>query len=297
MAGARVALRPGGVYTLPSSGGSSMYKPSSTFGSIVGTITLCLLALCQSALSHADGPVLDRVYDSGILRVAMTVDQPPFSMRNRAKAIVGFDVELAQALAGAMQVKLEIVEMPFDELLPAVADDKVDAAISGISITPGRTRQVSFVGPYILSGKSMLTTARIKRVVTDTAQFDDPEIRIVALRGSTSESFVRRKLPRASLNTIANYNEGIEQLVTGSIDAMVADMPILQLAMLRYPEAGLGIIEPQLSVEPLGIAIGRDDPQFQNLLRNYLHAFDQAGLISRLRAKWFEDNSWMATLP
>jgi polar amino acid transport system substrate-binding protein len=67
--------------------------------------------------------------------------------------------------------------------------------------------------------------------------------------------------------------------------------------MLRYPDAGLGIIEPQLSVEPLGVAIAKGDPQFENLLRNYLYAFDKGGLIPRLRKQWFEDNSWIAKLP
>lgn len=261
------------------------------------TAIVCSAALCHAAISNAESPVLDRVVDSGVLRVAMSLDQPPFNMRIRDKSIVGFDVDLAQALAGAMHVKLEIVEKPFGDLLPALIEGKADMAISGITITPERTRQVSFVGPYTLSGKSILTTARIKEVAKDGAVFNDSEIRLVALKNSTSESFVQRELPKAALHTIPNYNEGIQMLLTGSVDAMVADIPILKLAMLRYPDANMGMIEPPLSVEPLGIAIGKNDEQFENLLRNYLHAFDQAGLIPRLRKKWFEDNSWIATLP
>ena len=144
---------------------------------------------------------------------------------------------------------------------------------------------------------AMITTVQIKGVVKSADDFNDPEIHVVALEKSTSESFVQRRLPDASLHSIANYNEGIEMLLTGKVDAMVADIPILQLIMLRYPDAGLGIIEPQLSVEPLGVAIPSGDPQFENLLRNYLRAFDKAGLIPKLRAAWFEDNSWIATLP
>ncbi len=260
-------------------------------------LALAVLCLVLPLRVVADGPVLDRVVETGVLRVAMSVDQPPFNMRNRAKTIIGFDVDLARALANAMRVKLEVVERPFAELLPAVTKGDADIAISGLTITPERTRSVSFVGPYTLSGKSMLTTVRIKKVATSGADFNAPEIRIVALADSTSESFVRRQLPRADLHTIPNYNEGIQMLLTGQVDAMVADIPILQLSMLRYPDAELGIIEPQLSVEPLGLAIARGDAQFENLLRNYLHAFEQSGLLPRLRAKWFEDNSWIATLP
>jgi polar amino acid transport system substrate-binding protein len=256
-----------------------------------------LVALCLSSLGLAASPVLDRVVENGVLKVAMSVDQPPFNMRSRDKSVIGFDVDLAQALADAMQVKLEIVETPFGELLAALADSKADMVISGMTITPERTRKVSFVGPYTLSGKSILTTARIKGVAEDSAVFNDAEIRVVALKNSTSESFVQRNLPKASLHTIGNYDEGIQMLLTGRIDAMVADIPILKLSMLRYPGAGLSMIEPALSIEPLGIALPNNDKQFENLVRNYMSSLDRSGLTTRLREKWFEDNSWITQLP
>jgi polar amino acid transport system substrate-binding protein len=257
---------------------------------------ILILVMLPATLAQADA-VLDRVLKKGVLRVAMSVDQPPYNMRNKDNEIVGFDVDLAKTLAKVMQVELEIVEMPFSELLPSIPRGKADMAISGLTITPERTQKVSFVGPYLLSGKSIITTERIKNVVQGSEDFNDPEIRVVALEGSTSEIFAQRQLPNAAFHSIANYNEGIEMLLTGAVDAMVADVPRLKLIKLRYPEAALGILEPQLSVEPLGIAISRKDPQFENLLRNYLHGMEQAGFIPRLRKTWFEDDSWIETLP
>lgn len=256
-----------------------------------------LFLLAFSSVSLASGPVLDRVVDTGVLRVGMSGDQPPFNFHDRSKKVVGFDIELAQAFAAAMQVELEIVEIPFGDLLEALTGGRVDMVMSGMAITPERSAQVRFIGPYTMSGKSILTTARIKDVVTDTAQFNDPGIRVVALRGSTSEVFVQRNLPRASLATITYYNEGIEQLLTGEIDAMVADIPILKLSMLRNPGAGLGIIDPPIAVEPIGIAIPDNDAQFANLVRNFLSAFEKTGLTNRLRTKWFEQDEWVAVLP
>ena len=256
-----------------------------------------LLALCMAGAVLAASPVLDRVVDSGVLKVAMSGEQPPFNMRSRDKSMIGFDVDLARSLAESMHVKLEIVQMPFGELLAGLVAGKADMVISGMSITPERTREVSFVGPYTLSGKSILTTAGIEGVVTSTAEFNNPEIRMVALENSTSESFVQRNFPDAELHTIANYDEGIQMLLTGRVDAIVADIPILKLSLLRYPGAGLSMIEPALSIEPIGIAIPKNDQQFENLVRNYMFSVQNAGLIARLYKKWFEDNSWMASLP
>ena len=256
-----------------------------------------LLALCLSSLSFAASPVLDRVIENGVLKVAMSGDQPPFNAVSRDKSIIGFDVDLAKALAGAMKVKMEIVQMPFGDLAAAVASGKADMVMSGMAITPDRTQKMSFVGPYMLSGKSMLTTSKVMSTVKSGAEFNSPDMKLVALKNSTSETFIQRNLPNASLSTIANYDEGIQQLLAGDIDAMVADLPILKLSVLRNPSAGLGVIDPPLSVEPIGIAISNNDPQFENLVRNYLSTFEKAGVTKQLRQKWFEDSSWIVALP
>ncbi len=86
-------------------------------------------------------------------------------------------------------------------------------------------------------------------------------------------------------------------LIDGKADAMVADMPICVLSVLRHPNAGLTTLERPLSVEPLGIAISADDPQFLNLVDNFLEAYGKTGVLTKLRKKWLEDSSWIAALP
>jgi ABC-type amino acid transport substrate-binding protein len=66
-------------------------------------------------------------------------------------------VDLANLLANAMNVELKLVEMPFGELLEALEAGKVDVVMSGMTMTPERNLKAAFVGPYIISGKSILT--------------------------------------------------------------------------------------------------------------------------------------------
>ncbi len=256
-----------------------------------------LLALCLAGTAMARSPVLDHVVSSGTLRVAMSGDQPPFNAVSRDKSVIGFDVDLAQAIAGAMQVKLEIVQMPFGDLMSAVVDGKADMVMSGMAITPERTQAVSFVGPYMMSGKSMVFSAAAQGKIKTGADLNKAEIRLVALQNSTSESFAKRQLPKAALQTVANYDEGIKMVMAGDADAMVADMPACKLSVLRNPSAGLATLEEPLSIEPVGIAVRRDDAQFHNLVRNYLSTFEKVGLTTQLRQKWFENSSWIAALP
>ncbi|MEE4111007.1 MAG: transporter substrate-binding domain-containing protein, partial [Halieaceae bacterium] len=86
---------------------------------------------------------------------------------------------------------------------------------------------------------------------------------------------------------VADYDEGVKKLMAGEVDGMVADVPILAYTRNRYPDAELELLMPQLSVEPLGIVISRDDPQLENLLRNYVAMFETTGLLLRLYDRWF----------
>jgi polar amino acid transport system substrate-binding protein len=251
--------------------------------------TMFVLWLCLSSLSHGAGPVLDRVVEQGVLKVAMSGNQQPFNfVYGKNKSVIGFDVDLARELAGLMKVKLEVVKMPFDELLGAVEAGRADMVISGMTITAARTRNVSFIGPYMLSGKSMLASARVMGQLKTREGFNSPDIKLVALKGSTSESLIQQQLPKTALTTVAAYEEGLQILLTGEADGMVADMPILALARQQHRDANLQLMTPPLSIEPLGIVIARGDEQFENLLRNYMSVFEKTGLFLSLHKKWFE---------
>ncbi len=250
---------------------------------------LFALALGLPSLCLGANPVLDRVVEQGVLKVAMSGEQQPFNfVYGKKKSVIGYDVELAESLAGLMKVKLEVVKLPFDQLIGALQDGRADMVISGMTITASRTRDVSFIGPYMLSGKSMLVSDKIMSKVKTPADLNSSDIKLAALRGSTSESLIREELPRASLTLAANYDEAVDLLLAGDVNGMVADMPILALTRQKNRDANLQLIRPPLSVEPLGIAIAKGDEQFENLLRNYLLVFEKTGLLLNLHKKWFE---------
>ena len=257
-----------------------------------------LLALAAALpLNSMAGDTLQRVVDFKVLKVGMSGNQPPLTMANREGGLMGFDVDLAKALADAMKVKLEIVAMPFGELMTALEADKIDMVMSGLSITPERTEMVSFVGPYMMSGKSILTKNATLAEIEASKDFNRKELKLVALSNSTSASFVKSVAPDAQLTEISSYDEGVAMVIDGKADAMVADMPVCVLSVLRYPEAGLATLERPLTVEPVGIAVSKDDLQFFNLVDNYLEAYEKTGILTQLRKKWFEDSSWVAALP
>jgi ABC-type amino acid transport substrate-binding protein len=261
-------------------------------------LLLGLMALSMAlSINAVAGDTLQRVIDFQVLKVGMSGNQPPMTMTNREGGLMGFDVDLATALAMAMNVKLEIKQMPFGDLMKALEEDKIDMVLSNMSITPERTQQVSFVGPYMMSGMSILTKDSALKTITSAEDFNKGNIKLLALKNSTHANFVKTVAPEAKLIETNSYDEGVAMLIDGKADALVADMTQCILAVMRYPDAGLKTLEKPLTVEPIGIAISKKDPQFFNLVDNYLRAYEKTGVLTQLRKKWFEDDAWIAALP
>ncbi|MFT5710728.1 MAG: polar amino acid transport system substrate-binding protein [Halioglobus sp.] len=259
----------------------------------LGTLALTTLF---SPVSVA-GDTLQRVVDFKVLNVGMSGKQPPMNVVNKDGQLMGFDVDLARALATAMKVKLEIKIMPFGELEDALQNEKIDMIISGMGITPERTERASFVGPYMLSGKSLLTKDSVLANAEDSAQFNRKDLKLVALENSTSSSFIRSVTPESTLIEVEDYKTGVAMVISGEVDGMVADMLACVLAVMQHPDAGLRTLSRPITIEPIGIAISKDDPQFLNLVENYLNSYEKMGVLTKLRKKWLEDKSWIAELP
>ena len=123
------------------------------------------------------------------------------------------------------------------------------------------------------------------------------EVKLTALKNSTSATFVREAAPNATLVEVEDYAEAIAMVRSGAAAGMVADEPTCKLAVLRDPDSGLVTLDKPLTVEPFGIAVDVDDGEFLNLVQNYVKAYERTGLLNGLRKKWLESSSWVAALP
>jgi ABC-type amino acid transport substrate-binding protein len=99
---------------------------------------LTLIGGAADAVAADNAPVLSRIVESGTFKVGMSGTQPPFSVISKSGALIGYEVDLANILADAMGVKVEFVQKPFGQLLPALEKGEIDAIMSGMTMTPKR---------------------------------------------------------------------------------------------------------------------------------------------------------------
>ena len=259
-------------------------------------LILCIFSSC----SHHSGtyvltspaPVLDRIQTRGELIVGTAADMPPFNMTTKDGRIIGLEIDLAQALAQAMDVELKLQAVAFKDLLPALEAGKVDMILSGMTITAKRNSKVAFVGPYYISGKGLLTKTSKLVDIKDPDEIDRSEIRITALEGSTSEVFVKNILPNVKFLAATNYTEAVNMVISDKVDAMIAVQPICVITVARYPEEDLFAILTPFTYEPIGIALPANDPLGMNWVQNFLNTIEDSGALDLMLDRWFQEGEW-----
>jgi polar amino acid transport system substrate-binding protein len=267
---------------------------------------LCALAVIVSLLSGcaevnrapapSSSPVLDRILSRGELRVGMSGDMPPLNMITKEGQIIGLDADLAKLAAEAMGVKLNVQKMAFAGLLPALEAGSIDMIISNMTMTPDRNLKAAFVGPYLTSGKGLLTKRSTLAQAMKLEDLNSPQFTFAALKGSTSEAVTRKGAPQAKLLTVNTENEGVQMVIDGKADGMIADYPICVVAAYRNQGSGLVPVAAPITYEPIGIAVPKGDPQLVNWLQNFLNGIAKAGYLKDLGEKWFAKPTWIDQL-
>lgn len=268
---------------------------------LILTLALSIVSACsttgQTIQPTTVSPVIDRIQKRGQLIVGTTGDMPPMNMTTKNGGLIGIEPELANQMANTMGVKLTFRTMPFHKLLPALKSGKVDLVLSNMSMTGKRNLEVVFVGPYFISGKSVLTKLKTLAFMQNPYQFNSPETKLVALRGSTSQEFVEKAAPHAKLVTVDDYSSAVKMVIDDKVHAFVADYPICAVSVFRYPNQQLTTLTKPLTYEPIGIAIQAGDPLLMNWLQNFLITMQGSGELDAIRKRYLNNASWLKALP
>ena len=268
---------------------------------IVLLVVAGLISVCGQAFAAGEGtrisPVVDRIVAKKELVVGTAASMPPLNMTTKDGQIIGLEMDLARLFADGMEVKLTLKPMRFNDLLPALAAGQVDMVLSGMTIVPARNLRVAFVGPYFASGKSILAKKANVESLDEIAKMNSPEKILVALKGSTSQMFVEKLIPKAKLVLTDNYDQAVAMLKDDKAIAMVADYPICLVSVYRYPDAGLATLSKPISYEPIGVALPPKDPLLVNWVQNFLNTLEKTGGMEALVERWFKDASWISRLP
>ncbi len=191
--------------------------------------------------------------------VGMSADFAPFEYRENGK-IVGFDVDLARKIEEEAGIKLEIQDIAFAGLLPALQTGKIDAILSGMSVTEERKKAVNFSKAYF--DVSQVIVVRKDETEIKTGE-DLPGKSVGVALGTTSDT-IAEGIEGINLIKYNKTYEAILALNTSKIDAIVLDYQQAVNFVGQNPE--LMILADELAKEEYAIAVGKKNEELLNIL-------------------------------
>jgi polar amino acid transport system substrate-binding protein len=250
-------------------------------------LTALVFVTVSTAYAADASPTLSRIQKSGKLVVGTSGSMPLMSEKLMTGELVGFDVDMAKALAETMGVKVEFKTMPFDQLIPALEQGKVDVVMSNMTMTIERNMRVAFAGPYFVSGKCLVTKEQEMAKADDPEDLKESDAKIAVVGGTTSEAFVKELMPKIQRVAVDSVDKGTNMVAKGEVNAFLTDFPICLSVMKRFPDSGFQSVVSALTYEPIGMALPANDPLFTNLASNFIDRAENVGLITGLGIKWF----------
>jgi polar amino acid transport system substrate-binding protein len=240
-----------------------------TLFTLIAIIALGLLAACAP--------------DDGALVVATDATFPPFEyVEEGTKDIIGFDIDLMNAIAEKANLEIRYQNVAWDPLLAGMADCQYDMAISAMTITAERAEQFSFSDPYINAGQIIAVQAG-----DDT--INSPADLVGATIGAqigTTGAMEAEDIADATVKVYDTYELAFLDLANGQINAVIADYPTA-LAFVNQNADRLKVVGDVFTDENYGIAFCKGNDELISQVNAALSELQSEGFVDQLVLEWY----------
>ncbi|WP_350313788.1 arginine ABC transporter substrate-binding protein [Dickeya fangzhongdai] len=219
------------------------------------------------------------------IRFAASATYPPFESLDAGNQIVGFDIDLANALCKQLQATCTFTNQAFDSLIPALKFRRYDAVISGMDITPERSKQVAFTQPYYANSAIVIAQKGKLHTLADLKGK-----RIGMENGTTHQKFLQDKHPEVKTVPYDSYQNALIDLKNGRLDGVFGDTAVVNEWLKTNPDlatVGEKVTDPAYFGIGLGIAVRPDNQALLEKLNSALNAIKADGTYKAINDKWF----------
>lgn len=250
------------------------------------------------AVSGTSAGTLDRIKDTGVMKIGYRTDAPPFSYKNAAGELGGYTIALCQGVAvhiekqlNLKKLSLEYVPVTAENRFDMIRDGKADLLCGATTATLSRREIVDFSLPTFVDGASVL----MRKGGPQT--FGDLEGRKVGVRaGTTTEDALRNTVKDLSMTVqtvaVKDHKDGVAKLLSNDISAYFADRAILVYLTLGSGSADeLFLSDQQLTYEPYALGLPKGDSDFRLAVDRALSRIYRSGGIGTLFKEVFGDNA------
>jgi lysine-arginine-ornithine-binding protein len=266
---------------LDAAGGTGKADAKKTTGSHLQMIRAFGVAAVLCGI--ATGPAL-------ALNLCVEGAYPPFSETAADGSIVGFDIDIGQALCKEIGETCELVKVDWDGIIPALLEKKCDAIVASMSITDERRQVIDFTAKYYN------TPARFVAPKESELEFTPEGLAgktVGVQRGTIHQAFMEGEFPEATLQTYGTQDEMVLDLTSGRLDAVMADSVALDLGFLKTPAGadytffGDPYSIPKYHGRGAGIGVRKEDTELRDKLSAAIAAIRASGEYDTIQKKYF----------
>ncbi len=242
---------------------------------LLSSVLFCLLASVSLA-SAAEKPLV----------IGMELAYPPFEMRDEQGQPAGISVDLAQALATRLGRPLQIQNLPFDGLIPALKTNRIDLILSSMTATPERGQSIDFSDAYLKTGLCLLAGA--KTDVQSIADADRPGRTLVVKKGTTGHLYAKTHFKNATLLVLDKETACVLEVVQGKADAFLYDQMSTFKNWQRNQDTTRAVLAP-FQEEAWALGIRKGNTELLAQVNAFLAEYRKEGGFERLGIKWLPE--------
>lgn len=261
----------------------------------VAFATLLLFSAASTVAGAAGDPVTQNAASRGAFVAAAVPDQLPLAARDASGDLVGFDIEVAQALAKTLGQPVRFVTPGWATILSGRGADSWDFAVASITPTPKRAELLNFPAIYRLDAAVVV----VRQDEANIVRPQDASGKKIAVKAKTTfERYLQQQLSideggptiayvidRAQIKTVPSNGDALKALVGKQTDAAITSLAIAESAK----KAGMPIrvLPGFLYFEPVSVATHKGDPAFDEKVAAAIESLRSEGTLSTLSMKWF----------
>lgn len=249
---------------------------------------LCMAALMAVAALAAGCGGQESAGSDKVLKVGVNADFAPFEFQDEnGKEYQGFDMDLIRAVGEEMGYKVEINNLNFDGLIPALEAGNIDVCISGMTINDERKAKVNFSDPYYKSGLSIIVAKDNDTIKT----FNDLQGKKVAVQIGTTSAAEVKKIDGVDVKEFNSSADTFMELRAKGVDAVVNDRPVNDYYILKSGETNVKALPELLTSEDYGIAMSKKNEELLKQVNEALKKLHENGKYDEIFTKWFGNTS------
>jgi polar amino acid transport system substrate-binding protein len=239
-----------------------------------------MLAGCGG--SKASGATIDQIKKDGVLRIGTSPDYPPFESLDKDNKVIGFDVDIMTEVAKRLGVKLEIVQMGFDNLIAALNAKKFDVMASGVSVTEERKKSVDFTRAYLAGNYAIVVHKDFAGKVT---KLEDLKGKKLAVQIGTVQADEAKKIAGIEVKEYNLFTEAASAVSAKQADALFLDGTV----GVSFTKADKNLkIACELPADPTAYALRKDSSDLTKFISDTLDDMEKKGDLDKLVQKWFK---------